>query len=232
MVRDDRVFRSHKGGVSRINGFLEDHAAVALGALALYELTFDRTWLDRARRLADAVVQRFWDEPAMAFFDTPADHEELPTRPRDITDNATPSGTSLAAELLLRLGDVLGEPDMVRRATFVLETLAEPMARFPLAFGNALAAADVVVHGAVEVAIAGEAGTAEFRTLSRAVAQTYAPSLVLAGGDASSGVALLEGRTARNGKATAYVCRGFVCEQPVDDPVALFEQLKEVSRRA
>jgi uncharacterized protein YyaL (SSP411 family) len=232
MVRDDRVFRSHKAGTSRIDGFLEDHAAVALGALALYELTFDRAWLDRARHLADVMVRRFWDDGATAFFDTAADREDLPTRPRDITDNATPSGTSLAAELLLRLGDVLGDPDLVRRATFVLETLAEPMARYPLAFGHALAASDLAVHGAVEVAIAGEPEAAEFVALARVVSQSFVPSLVLAGGSAPDGIALLDGRVARNGKATAYVCRGFVCEQPVDDPVALFEQLGRVSRRA
>jgi uncharacterized protein YyaL (SSP411 family) len=116
MVRDGRVLRSHKDGVSRIAGFLEDHAAVGLGALALYELTFDTRWIERARALTDAVVQWFWDDRAGAFFDTPSDHEELVTRPRDITDNATPSGSSLAVELLLRLGDLLGDADMTRRA--------------------------------------------------------------------------------------------------------------------
>ncbi|HEX7937876.1 MAG TPA: thioredoxin domain-containing protein, partial [Gemmatimonadaceae bacterium] len=80
MVRDGRVLRSHKDGTSRIAGFLEDHAAVALGALALYELTFDRVWLDRARSLADAIGTWFWDDATGAFYDTATDHEELITR--------------------------------------------------------------------------------------------------------------------------------------------------------
>jgi len=233
MVRDGRVFRSHKDGVTRIAGFLEDYAAVALGSLSLYELTFDRTWVDRARELADAVIEWFWDEDAGAFFDTASDHEELITRPRDVTDNATPSGTSLAAELLLRLGDVLGDADMTRRGKFVLETLAEPMARYPLAFGNALTAADIAVYGAVEVAIVGEPAAKDFNALALAVKDVYLPSLVLAGGlpDAAAGVALLANRPMRGGAATAYVCHHYVCEQPVSDARDLFEQLRTAAQR-
>jgi len=229
MVRDgSRIFRSHKDGVSRISGFLEDYAAVALGALALYELTFDRVWLDRARSLADAMLQWFWEEDAGAFFDTAGDHEELLTRPRDVTDNATPSGTSLAVELLLRLGDVLGDADMRRRAHYVLEMLAEPMTRYPLAFGHALTAADMGAHGAIEVALVGAPSSADFIGLSRAVASRYLPSLILAGGtsDQAEGIALLANREMRNGKATAYVCRGYVCDEPTADPARLDTQLR------
>ena len=227
MVRDGRVFRTHKDGVSRIAGFLEDYSAVGLGALALYELTFDRVWLERARALADSTVRWFWDDEVGAFFDTASDHEELLTRPRDITDNATPSGTSLAIELLLRLGDVLGDSDMLRRANAVLGTIAEPMARHPLAFGHALMAADVAVFGAVEVALVGEPQTAGFRALTRAVGSRYVPSLVLAGGlaEQSEGIALLKHRERRDGKPTAYLCRGSVCDEPTVDPEKLIAQL-------
>ena len=231
MVRDrgGRVFRTHKDGVSRIPGFLEDHAAVALGAMALYELTFDRVWLDRSRAVADAMVRWFWggDNDASALFDTPSDHEELLTRPRDVTDNATPSGTSLAVELLLRLGDVLGDADMLRRAHSVLETLAAPMARYPLAFGHALTAADMAVRGAIEVALVGAPSAPDFIGLARAVASQYVPSLVLAGGppDEATGIALLANREPRHGHATAYVCRGYVCDEPASDPGKLAAQL-------
>jgi len=230
MVRDGRVSRTHKDGVSRIPGFLEDYAAVGLGALSLYELTFDRKWLDRAHAMADATVQWFWDEKAGAFFDTPSDHERLLTRPRDITDNAMPSGTSLACELLLRLGDALGEPDMVRRATFVLETVAEPMARYPLAFGHALTAADMPVYGATELALLGRRGAEDLRVLSRAAGAEYVPTLVLAGGEPDQSIALLADREMRDGRATAYVCRGFACQQPTTDPAELRRQLRTIPR--
>jgi uncharacterized protein YyaL (SSP411 family) len=223
LVHDGRVLRSYKGGVARIDGFLEDHAAVALGALALYELTFDRAWLERARRLADEILARFWDDDAQALFDTASDAERLVTRPRDVTDNATPSGTSLAIELLLKVGDLFSDARYQDRGRYLLETLAEPMARYPTAFGHALGAADLAVRGAIEVALAGAAEDARHQALAQVAAARYLPSLVLAGGTDADGIALLEGRSA--GEPTAYVCRAYACDAPTTDVGMLAEQL-------
>jgi hypothetical protein len=227
LVREDRVFRTAKLGTARIPGFLEDTAAVGLAALALYELTFDEIWLTRARSLAEAAVRWFWDDETGAFFDTASDHESLVTRPRDVTDNATPSGTSLATELLARLADLLQDESMRRRATYILETIAEPMVRHPAAFGHALGVADLLVRGAIELAIVGDPASEDFRSLTRAAAERYVPSLVLAGGPARStaGIPLLADRTTTGGRATAYVCRNYMCDAPVTDAAALSSQL-------
>jgi uncharacterized protein YyaL (SSP411 family) len=232
LVHDGRVLRSYKNGEARISGFLEDYAAIALGAIALYELTFERRWLDRARTLAESVVELFWDEEAQAFFDTARDAESLVTRPRDVTDNAIPSGSSLAAELLLVLGDLFDEPGYGARARYLLETIAEPMARYPTAFGHALGAADLAVRGAVEVAIAGNPAEAAFGSLAGVVANRYVPSLVLAGGrgKGAKGIALLAGRDGE--VPTAYLCRAYACDTPTTDPEALAAQLERVSGRA
>ena len=143
------VRHSHSRGVTQETGFLDDHAAVGLAFVELGELTGERKWLDRAGVIADAIDARFWDPETRAYFDTPSDGEALITRPRDVTDNATPSGTSLAADLLLQLADRGGANADARRARarWVLETLAEPMARHPIAFGHALGVADTAVHG-------------------------------------------------------------------------------------
>jgi uncharacterized protein YyaL (SSP411 family) len=228
MVSGGRVMRSHKDGVTRIPGFLEDHAAVALGFIALYELTFERRWLDLARAIATTVVEAFWDEEAGAFFDTARDAEPLITRPRDFTDNALPSGTSLAVELLLHLSELLHDAELRRRASFVLETLAESLTRYPSAFGHLLGAADMAVFGAVEVALIGDPSSSDFRALATEVARRYVPSLAMAGGspDESSGIALLEDRPLRDGRATAYVCRQYACEAPVTAPAELGTQLE------
>jgi hypothetical protein len=228
LVRDGRVFRSYKNGVARLAGYLEDYAALGLAALALYELTFDDGWLERARALANAAVRWFWDESAGAFFDTASDHETLVTRPRDVTDNATPSGTSLAAELLARLADLLQDETMRRRASYVLETLAEPMSKHPAAFGHALGVADLLVRGAVELAIVGDPTADDFRALTRAAAERYVPSLVLAGGRArkTADIPLLADRPAPGGRATAYVCRNYTCDAPATDAETLGSQLE------
>ena len=228
LVRDGRVLRSYKDGIAKIGGFLEDHAALGLGAIALYQLTFDRVWLDRARVLGDEILARFWESDAQAFFDTASDGEVLVTRPRDVTDNAVPSGTSLAVELLLILGDMFDRREYIDRATHMLETVAEPMARYPTAFGHALGATDLAVRGAIEVAIVGESSVSAFAVLSRAVAEVYVPSLVLAGGAADADLPLLAGR-AREG-ATAYVCRAYTCDAPTSSASELTDQLLAARR--
>jgi uncharacterized protein len=232
MVKEGRVMRSHKEGVTRISGFLEDHAAVALGFLSVYELTGDERWVIDARNIADAMIEWFWDEEKGFFFDTAKDAEELITRPREATDNATPSGTSLAVELLLHLAELQHDADFRRRAAFALETLAEPAAKYPSAFGHLLGSMDMELNGAIQVALVGDSGDPVLRSLERVVAENYVPSLVLAVGNGVEGsnVRLLDDRTAQGGRPTAYVCRGYTCDAPVTDPLEMATQLEHAAR--
>ncbi len=225
---DGRALRSWRDGSARIPGFLEDHAALALGFVALYQLTFDRSWLDDAIALNAHCERWFWDDATGAFFDTAHDAEPLVTRPRDMTDNAVPSGNSLAVELQLVIASLTGDVAMSRRADYVLATLAEPLRRSPLAFGHLLGAADLSVRGATELAIAGRPDTESFRTLASAAGRVYAPSLVIVGGegDAVSGLPLMDGRAEAHGAAQAFVCRNQACGLPTSDPDALQEQLR------
>jgi uncharacterized protein YyaL (SSP411 family) len=230
MIQSGRVMRTWSRNGARIPGFLEDYASVALGFHALYELTFDTKWIVRAKDLANSMIQWFWDDALGAFFDTPADAETLITRPRDATDNAMPSGTSLALDLLLVLAELTHDADMRRRASFILETMATPLIRYPSAFGHMLGAADMGVNGAVEVAIAGSPGEKGFQALLHEVATHYVPSLILAGGNDTRGIALMEGRGPTRGAATAYVCRSYACEEPATTPGKLASQLETAGR--
>ncbi|MFM9013691.1 MAG: thioredoxin domain-containing protein, partial [Gemmatimonadota bacterium] len=162
MMVDGRIYRSWCDGRAMIPGFLEDHAAVGLGFLALHELTGDGAWFDAARQLADATVQWFWDAEVGAFFDTAHDAERLVTRPRDVTDNAMPSGTSLAIELQLLMAERAGDAGARARATQALATLREPMRLSPLAFGHLLGVADRAVHGPPPPPVCGPDGCAPF----------------------------------------------------------------------
>jgi len=229
LVSDGRVFRTYKGGRAKLNGYLEDHAALGLAALAVYELTFDPAWLARARDLSRSMVRWFWDDATNAFYDTASDHEALITRPREPTDNAVPSGTSLAVELLARMAELYHDVDDRRRATYVLETLAPMIARYPTAFGHMLGAADMIVNGAVELALVGDPESADFMSLERAAAQRYLPSLVLAGGREAGDIALLQGRPMRDGTATAYLCRNYACDEPATSADLLDRQLDALS---
>src|SRR5205807_10591011 len=91
-----RLLRTWKEGRAKLNGYLEDYANLIEGLIALYEATFDPRWLREARGLADVMIERFWSNASGGFFDTASDHEALITRPRDVFDNATPSGGAVA----------------------------------------------------------------------------------------------------------------------------------------
>src|SRR3712207_4499578 len=230
LKEDGRIHRSYKDGRARFNGYLEDYAMVADGLVALYEATFETRWLVEADALLDAVTELFWDEEKRAFYDTPADHEELATRPRDIYDSAAPSGTSVATEVLLKLALFLDRGDYRQRAEDVLEGLAGGMEKVPGGFGRLLCALDLSISETREVAIVGDPEAPGTRTLLEAVYSSYLPNKVVAGrspddDEAGGLIPLLAQRPAREGKATAYVCVHYACQTPTTDPEELSRQL-------
>jgi uncharacterized protein len=230
LKEDGRIHRSYKDGRARFNGYLEDYAMVADGLLALYEATFETRWLVEADALLDAVSELFWDEEKRVFYDTPADHEELLTRPRDVYDNAAPSGTSVATEVLLKLALFLDRSDYRQRAEDVLEELAGGMEKVPSGFGRLLCALDLSISETREVAIVGDPEAPDTRDLLETVYSGYLPNKVVAGrgpDDEEAGglIPLLAHRPAREGKATAYVCVHYACQTPTADPEELSRQL-------
>jgi uncharacterized protein YyaL (SSP411 family) len=232
MMPEGRLRRSYKDGEARIDAYLEDYAALADGLTALYEATFETEWLVSARDLADAMISLFWDAERGAFYDTPADHEELVARPRDLYDTAAPSGNSLATESLLRLALLLDRDDYRQVSERVLADLAGGMEKLPAGFGRLLCALDLSVSRTVEVALVGDAASHETRALADAVYERYLPNSVLAGRDpeneaAAALVPLLAERETRDGKSTAYVCEGYACQSPTTDPAELARQLDE-----
>jgi uncharacterized protein YyaL (SSP411 family) len=228
---DGRLQRTYKDGRAKIDAFLDDHALLAGALVSLYEATFDARWLREARELMDRTLERFWAEDEGVFYDTATDAERLVVRPRDLWDNATPSGSSAAVHVLLRLAELLGEERYRRIATRALEGTAELAARVPAGFGLLLSALDFHLSTPVEIVFVGTPGEAETEALLDVAARTYLPNAVTAlrrpeeDGAVEELVPLLRGRTARGGRATAYVCERLACQQPVNEPDALAAQL-------
>ncbi len=231
LVRDGRLLRTYRNGEAKLNGYLEDYAFLIDGLLVLHEATLDGRWLDESITLGEAMVDLFWEESEGRFYDTGRDHEELVLRPRDYTDNATPCGSSMAADVLLRLAVIAGDSEHQRRAVTSLRSVRELMSRFPTGAGHWLGALDFYLSTPKEIAIVGGAGDAETNALLSEVSRRYLPNRVLVGsvGDGTaetrSGVPLLEDRDRVDGKPTAYVCENYACNFPVTEPAALAAQL-------
>jgi hypothetical protein len=226
---DGRVLRSWKEGKAALPGYLEDYALLADGLLALYSVDGDPRWLGEAIALADAILALFWDDELGGFYDTASDHESLVTRPRDITDNASPAGTSVTLDVLLRLAALTGNETYRDRADQVLASVATLLPRMPSGFGRLLCAADMALARVQEVALVGDLAAPDTRALLAVLHQGYWPNTVLAFKPADAArpldLPLLQHREPVDGRATAYVCEGFVCKQPVTSADALRQQL-------
>ena len=219
---DGRLRRSWKDGRASANGVLEDYACLAEGLLALYQATFEERWFVAARVLADTILERFADS-AGGWFDTSDDHETLISRPRDLQDNAVPSGNAMAATVLLRLAALTGEGRYREAAERALALVAGVVGRYPGGFGQWLTALDFALADVVELAIVGDPADPATLRLSAPARTGFQPHLVLAisAEPADSMIELLHGRAQLDGRPTAFVCRGFACRQPVQEPEAL-----------
>jgi uncharacterized protein YyaL (SSP411 family) len=227
VTEEGRLLRTCKDGKAKINGYLEDYAHLVDGFLELYQTTFDERWFAEAQQLADVVLARFRADDG-GFFDTSDDHEVLIVRPRNLQDNATPAGNSIMARGLIRLAAYTGDADYEEAARSALHMLTAAMREYPLAFGEALGAIDMLVDGLAEIAVVGDPAQAETRALLDVVQKRFSPNTIVAlstepqGSDAV--IPLLSDRIQRGDAPTVYVCRHFACKMPVTTPEA-FELL-------
>jgi len=231
LVKNGRLLRTYKAGQAKLNGYLEDYAYVVEGLLAAYEATFDLQFFRHARGLADTMIEYFWDDQEGGFYFTSSDHEELITRTKDYLDNATPSGNSVAALALLKLGIMTDDQEYSRRAATILRALQPAMSRYPSAFGYALRAMDFYLSEPKEIAVVGDLDSHEIRSFVREIYEHYIPNKVVAGSEpmneaAASEIKLLTGKITVDA-ATAYVCRNYVCLAPTTSAEQLASRLNE-----
>ena len=149
-------------------------------------------------------------------------------RPKDLQDNATPSGNALAAQLLLQLSTYEGHSHWRLLAETMLTSNLALFLRYPSAFAQWLCASDYALGPVFEVAVLGNLDDPATQALLKTLWQAFRPRLVLAASaypPPSGSPALLADRPLLNDHPTAYVCQGFVCQQPVNDPASIMEQL-------
>jgi uncharacterized protein len=228
--RDGLLLRSYKDGQAKLNAYLEDYSFYIDGLLTLFETTGELEWFIEARNLCDVMIEEFWDDEGGGFFFTGDSHEQLIVRAKDFFDNATPSGNSVAAYVLLRLGLLTTNQDYQRRATTILRLAANGMLRYPSGFGRLLCALDFYLDTPKEIALIGAADSPQTVSLAREIWSRYLPNKVVAQAspkdtDAFEAIPLLQGRSELKGRPTAYVCEHFACKNPVTTPVELAPQL-------
>ncbi len=234
--KDGRLLRTYRDGEAKLRAYLEDYAFLIDGLIALHEVTFDDEWLLEAVSLGEEMIDLFWDDASGQMYDTGRDHEELIVRPRDVSDNAVPSGSSMATDVLLRLAILSGDDEYRRRAASALRSVRELATRFPTGAGHWLCALDFYLSTVKEIVVIGDPADQATGALLAEVHRSYLPNRLLVGSGAEatgpsdeseSTLPLLREKSRIGGRPTVYVCRNYVCNLPVTEPAALAAQLAE-----
>jgi uncharacterized protein YyaL (SSP411 family) len=223
-----QLFRSWRSGLAQHPAYLEDYASLILGLLALYQANPQLRWFSSAVRLANEILERFSD-PQGGFFDTSNDQSSLLIRPKDIQDNATPSGNALAANALLHLSAFTDNDVWRIKAEEVLGTLQTTAVRYPTAFAYWLSTLDFALGPIQQVALVAPPGDPGLQSFVDVVWRAYRPRRVVAVGafpPEAGYPALLKDRVLVNGRPTAYFCEHFTCRLPATSPDELMAQLE------
>ncbi len=229
---DGRLLHRFRDGEAAIPGNLDDHAFMAWGLLELYEATFEPRWLRESAALARAMLDRFWDAERGGFFLTPDDGERLLMRPKEVYDGAIPSGNSVAAHVLVRLGRMLADPSLEERAAGVMRAFSRDIATMPASHAMMLCALDLALGPTHEVVVIGDPRKDDTRAMLEALRTRFLPHAVVLlrpEGEAGKGIVevapYLGDFHAKEGRATAYVCTHQFCKSPTNDVTEMLRQL-------
>ena len=224
---NDSLYRSWRNGKAQHKAYLEDYASLILGLVSLYQSCHQPRFIQKAFDYTNAMIQNFYDEKN-GFYDSRIDHEQLFMRPKDIQDNATPSGTSLAVQALLHMAGFYDVGDWRSIAETILGTNQTTIVRYPTAFANWLSGLAFALAPVKEVAILGDSDDIRTKGLIKEVWKTFRPNLILAASafpPPKDSPPLLSNRGLLDGQPTAYVCQNFNCNLPVTNPADLADQI-------
>lgn len=224
MQQDGRLLHRYRDGEAKIEGFLDDYAFFAWGLLDLYEATFDAAWLQQARRLAETMVGSFWDEPAGGLLLTGANHETLIASTKELYDGALPSGNSVAALVLVRLGQLTTDAKFEQHAQRLFAAFSGQLTQAAHAFPQCLIALDAWLGPSQEIVIAGDASQPATQAIVRLIATRFLPRAVVllhepgeAGRAIEAFAPFVKHQQPMNGQPTVYVCQQHVCQLPTTD---------------
>jgi hypothetical protein len=231
---DGRLLHRYRDGVAGIPANLDDYAFLVWGLIELYEAGYDPRHLETALDLTELQLRHFWDDERGGFFFIPDDGEQLLVRQREIYDGAIPSGNSVSALNLLRLGRLTGRVELEERGRAVLSAFAADVAHVPGSHAQLMSALDFSLGPTREIVIAGEPGDGGTESLLRIAREGFAPRRVTlsrpVGEEGSRAVRLAPFVAAMgtvDNEAAAYVCENYSCRRPVTDSEEFRQLLAE-----
>ncbi|MGB2956458.1 MAG: thioredoxin domain-containing protein [Anaerolineales bacterium] len=231
--KDGRLLKRYRDGEAGLPAHLDDYAFLVWGLLELYEAVFDPEYLHRAIDLNALMLEKFWDTQNGGLFFTAEDQTDLIVRSKEIYDGAIPSGNSVAALNLLRIGRMTANPDLEDKARLIGSIFSTQVSSVPVAHTQLLSAMLFAFGPTSEVVIVGDAEATDTIAMLEALTLNYNPNKVTLfrplGNQKPSITELAEfteSQTSIEGKATAYVCKNYTCSAPTTDINKMLTLLK------
>ena len=226
--RSGHLWHRFRAGEAGIAGLLDDYAFTVAGLLDLYQASFDSQWLALALQLTERQVTLFEDGAGGGFYATSGEDRSVIARLKTDYDGAEPAGSSVAALNLLRLGAILGQDEWWAKGEKTVQAFAHQLRQSPGALPEMMTAYEFKRQKPRQVVLAGERGAADTVALQRVVTGRFLPNTVVILADEGpwpptlvEPMARLRFMTRQGGKATAYLCQNFSCQQPTTDPQVL-----------
>ncbi|MFQ6116613.1 MAG: thioredoxin domain-containing protein, partial [bacterium] len=237
-LRNDQghLLKRYRQGEAGLPAHIEDYAFMIWGLLELYEATFEVSYLQKAIELNNLMLENFWDNENGGLFFTADSLKELLVRTKEIYDGAIPSGNSVAALNLLRLGRITANPDYEKKAAEIGKAFYKQIERGPSAYTQLMAAVDFAVGPAYEVVIAGNSRAKDTKAMLDALQKIFVPNKIVLLRPTEQEIPPIvqiaeftKYQTSLNGKATAYVCLNYACKAPTNEIEVMLKLLQKSS---
>jgi len=222
--KQGRLFHRNREGQSSIPAFLDDYAFLIWGLLELYEATFDARFLKEALELNEVLIKHFWDDKEGGFYFIPDDGEKLLIRQKELYDGAIPSGNSVQMLNLLRLARLTSNAEFEEKAAQTSRIFSKHVEYSPSAFTHMMSALDFGLGPSHEVVVVGATEAENTKAMLKALWTEFFPNkvvLFIPTDKDPSAIFQIAPFTSRmtniQGKATAYVCQNYTCQQPTTD---------------
>jgi uncharacterized protein YyaL (SSP411 family) len=223
--KNGRLMKRYRQGKAGLPAYLDDYAFVVWGLLELYESTYKTRYLGEALRLNNQMMTHYWDDKNGGLFMTADDSEKLLIRDKQIYDGAIPSGNSVAALNLLRLGHITGKTDFLKKAESITKAFSGLIEKYPPGHAYLMMVLEYALNPSYEVVVAGKIGARDTGAMLKALRRPFVPGkiVVFLPADRTAAAEIIqlspytEFMVPIDGKATAYVCTNFVCQLPTTD---------------
>lgn len=224
LSKNGSLNRIYKDGKVTITAFLDDYTLLAKALLDLYQVTFDKKWLDYSERITEYTINNFEDKETKFYHYTHSEDNELSAKTMELQDNVIPASNSVMANLLFDLGHILYNEKYVEKAKKMLGNISEGVVKSPTYHSNWALLQGKIERGIYEVAIVGN----DAKKLANEMQSHYLPNCLYVGGTEEN-LPLLKGRLTTG--TTIYVCKDKVCNLPTTEVESAIKQIIGTERK-